>query len=198
MMDDIEVPSGLSRRDVLKVAGAGAAVAWSTPMITGVVAHAGARQGSGPPGCGQKTSGTVIPFGYDNWEYKFAPDVDFPHEMSGTSTGAAPFGSTGYCFCSGCGVQTIWPGDAPVLLQTTIDICGPVQLDFSAIIDDNVQFYLDGDLVGGTNGCVCAALVGPFSTVAGTGSHRVSVRGVDCASGGSNFIDVQVSASPVP
>ena len=189
---------GLSRRGLLKAAGAGAVVAWSTPIITGVGAHAGARAGSPSPGCGEKTSGTVIPFGFDDWEYKFGPDANFPDEMSGTSTGDAPFGSAGYCACSGCGVQTTWTGVSEILLQKEVEICGPVTLNFKAIVDDNAQFYLDGDPVGGTAGCQCAAPIGPFSTLVSTGTHLISVRGGDCFGGNSNFLDVEVTATPAP
>lgn len=57
-MDEIERPDGISRRRMLKRIGAGAAIAWSAPVLTSLRIPAFAQAQSGPcPTCGAGCEG---------------------------------------------------------------------------------------------------------------------------------------------
>jgi hypothetical protein len=62
MTEDFEVTDGISRRKMLKRIGAGAAIAWSAPILTSIKTPAFAQYGGGCPECDSGQTCSACPF----------------------------------------------------------------------------------------------------------------------------------------
>ena len=140
-----------------------------------------------------------LPYGSGGWRYDVVghgandtfqrPSFD----DSAWQVGSAAFGSD----YSGCplspNVQTEWPTDTDLLLRQTIAFDLASSVTIGVAIDNDVDVYWDGQLVGSQIHENCAesdSLVLTLDNVSG-GSHVIALRGVD--RGGASYIDVRVS-----
>jgi hypothetical protein len=96
---DERAPKGISRRSMLKRIGAGAAIAWSAPVLTSIRTPAFAQYGECAQGC---------------------PTCQFGPPCRGCACVGVP----DECFCSGVGICTF---DAPICRQDSDcdAFCGP-------------------------------------------------------------------------
>ena len=145
---------------------------------------------------------TVVPYGASGYRYMVVAHGALPafqdpaFDDSGFSTGAAPFGSGGSCPL-GPTFQTLWPIDTDVLVRRTINFpAGASAVSVGIAIDNDVDVYWNGALVGQQTHEDCATqdslVVSVPDALVQAGNNVLAVRGVD--RGIVSFLDIRVSA----
>jgi hypothetical protein len=195
---------------MLKRIGAGAAVAWSAPVLLSQAAPAFA--GSPPPGptptpspqpCGPATTRVTL-VDYEAGAYRYqvvshgqgagfeAPGFD----ESGFSNGQAAFGSGGGCAIQST-VHTNWPINTDILLRkhVTVPRCATDVTVLVAIDNDIVAFW-NGTQIGSNihEGCATRdnfVYAVPAALVV-EGDNVLAVRAID--RGGESLVDLKVTA----
>lgn len=144
----------------------------------------------------------VVPYGAPGYRYMVVAHGALPtfqnpaFDDSGFGTGAAPFGSGGSCPLDAT-VQTSWPTDTDILVRKTINFpAGASGVTIGAAIDNDIQVYWNGSLVGSHihEGCATqdSLLVSVPDALVQAGNNLLAVRGVD--RGVISFLDIRVSA----
>jgi hypothetical protein len=192
-MDEARSGDGLSRRQLLQRAGAGAAVAWAAPAIVTKGVSAFAQQGSNAP----PTEGVIVDCD-DAWKYQeFAsnthPSYPSDADFSGSPNANGPWGDYG---CSPCGDPVgPWTGNADLGLERKIHVSsGPVDLKFEWWVDDGADFFIDGTRVGGNYGAANSCTFFTFTTLGvSSGDHVVNCR-VENFGGDGHAFAVRITA----
>jgi hypothetical protein len=145
---------------------------------------------------------TVVPYGASGYRYMVVAHGAFPtfqspaFDDSGFTTGSAPFGSGGSCPLDPT-VQTPWPTDTDLLVRRTINFpAGAKDVTVGVAIDNDVDVYWNGSLVGQHSHEGCAtqdSLVAAVpDALVQAGNNVLAVRGID--RGIISFLDIRVSA----
>ena len=145
---------------------------------------------------------TVVPYGAPDYRYMVVAHGALPtfqdpaFDDSAFSIGAAPFGSGGECPL-GPTFQTLWPIDTDVLVRRTINFpAGASAVSVGIAIDNDVDVYWNGTLVGQQTHEGCAtqdSLVVPVpDALVQAGNNVLAVRGID--RGIMSLLDIRVSA----
>lgn len=113
------------------------------------------------------------------------------------ATGTAAFGSGGSCSLQGT-VATTWPANTDILVRRRVSLpAGTTALSVSVAIDNDIQVYWNGTLVGSSVHENCPALdrfTYPVSdSLLVAGDNILAVRGID--RGDQSLLDITVRAS---
>ena len=189
MIDDAR--NRISRRTALKRVGAGAALAWTAPVIASGRVPAFA-QTSGEGG------GGGVPYGSCGWLFMQVPPgggAGFENGSgAGFGRGCAPFGSEG--LTATCPAlpppQTNWDVNTDMLLLRTVTIpAGATSVNVGVAIDNDVTVFWDGVLIGSNTHGGCATFDSfVYAAPTTSGPHTLAVRGHDF--GVVTFLDVSV------
>ena len=179
----------ISRRTALRRVGAGAALAWTAPVIASgrVPAFAGSPEGGGG-----------VAYGSCGWLFMQVPQGGGGGFENGPGTGfargCAPFGSAGLtATCPSLPEpQTNWDVNTDMLLLRTVTIpVGATSVNVGVAIDNDVTVFWDGVLIGSNGHGGCATFDSfVYSAPTTPGDHLLAVRGHDF--GVVSFLDVSV------
>lgn len=149
---------------------------------------------------------TLVPYLATGYQYLVVSHDALPGFSASTfddsafQTGDAAFGTGGFCPLDST-PKTYWPANSDLLTRRVVNVpAGVTAVNVGVAIDNNVQVYWNGTLIGANNHDGCAArdsyVYSVPSALLTAGANLLAVRAID--TGGEDYFDVTVTATGNP